>query len=93
MKRLLSLLLFTQITFSTNAIQTVDENIFAYTNTDIQFSSEADMTEFIKSEKPSTFVYFNRLSDSLKKKVFRKHQEDISKNLTEIVLTIYRNKK
>ena len=93
MKILLYLLLLTLITFSTYAQESKDENIFAYSNSDIQFSSEIEMIEFIQNEKPSTYFYFNKLSDSLKKKVMRKHQEDPSKDLTEIVLTIYRNKK
>jgi hypothetical protein len=93
MKILLYLLLLSLITFSTEAQESKDENIFAYSNSDIQFSTETEMIAFIQNEKPSTYIYFKKLSDSLKKKVFRKHQEDLNKDLTEIVLTIYRNKK
>jgi hypothetical protein len=92
MNKLFCLLLIFLLATSVHSQETDDENIFAYSNSSIEFKSESEMQTYLKKEKSSTFFYYEKLSDSLKKKVFIKHKEDSTKDLTEIVLTVYRNR-
>lgn len=67
-----------------------ERNIFAVSQTVRTFSDEQQLLEYIKSNKPSTFRYYDRLDQQAKKQVFKKHQENQTQDITEIVLQVYR---
>lgn len=56
------------------------------------FDSQIKLEAYIKSNMPSTYRYFERLTAMSKKRVFQQHQENKSKDITEIVLVEYRNR-
>ncbi|WP_154223586.1 hypothetical protein [Marinicella rhabdoformis] len=68
----------------------VERNLFAISQPVLTFQDEIELVNYIKSNKPSTFKYYDRLDQQAKKQVFKKHQEEQSKDITEIVLQIYR---
>lgn len=65
-------------------------NIFAASQSVQRFTDEQQLLEYIKVNKPSTFRYYDRLDQQAKKQVFKKHQENQTQDITEIVLLVYR---
>jgi hypothetical protein len=90
MKNIIFIVALNLLCFTVWAQNTEDQNIFALTK--VSFTSEDEMANYLKKNKPSTYAYFNRLSNLNKSKAFRKHQDDGDKDLTEIILTLYRQR-
>ena len=67
-----------------------NQNIFAVNQAVESFSNQNQLNEYLKSNKPSTFRYFDRLNFQAKKQVLKKHQENQAQDITEIVLHVYR---
>ena len=67
-----------------------EQNLFSISNQALIFESEVQLENFIKSNKPSTFKYYDRLDQQAKKQVFKKHLDNQDKDITEIVLQVYR---
>lgn len=89
-KLIMALLIYTTMTVS--AQQTIEYSLFNGNETVQTFKSENHLAEYIKSNKPSTYLYFERLSSMAKKRVFQKHQEDQQQDITEIVLAVYKKR-
>ena len=88
-KNMLLMLLVAGFT-AVNAQQVYENNLFGETPVDTVFETEQQLAEYIKANKPSTFLYFDRLSFSGKKRVFEHHQENTDQDITEVVLKVYR---
>lgn len=87
----IALMLLSGVVFAETANdQSVERNLFAIAKPAITFEDEIQLVNYIKSNKPSTFRYYDRLNQQAKKQVFKKHQEEQNKDITEIVLQVYR---
>jgi hypothetical protein len=70
--------------------QVYENNLFGKKPQQLSFESEQQMVEYIKTNKPSTFRYFERLDYTAKKKVFQQHQENATQDITDIIIRVYR---
>jgi hypothetical protein len=84
------LMLFALSFTSVGAQQMYENNLFGEAPVKTVFETEQQLAEYIKANKPSTFLYFERLSFSGKKRVFEHHQENTDQDITEVVLKVYR---
>ncbi len=90
-----NLILFTLIvstSFCVQADQVIENGLFEDEKQVFTFESANQLEQHIKSNMPSTYLYFERLTAMAKKRVFQRHQADKNKDLTEIVLVEYRNR-
>lgn len=90
MKNTALLLLLTNCFTSASAQQAYENNLFELQPSQQVFESEQQLAEYIKANKPSTFLYFDRLSLTAKKRVFEHHQENTEKDITEVIINVYR---
>ena len=91
MKYIVIIVSFLVITASI-ADDVYDNGLFGLENQNVQLKTEQQFIEYIKTNKPSTFTYYQRLSTAAQKRVFTSHLEDKNKDITEIVLKEYRNR-
>jgi hypothetical protein len=80
------------VVISTYADDTYDNGLFDLEKPSIKLETEQKFIEFMKTNKPSTYTYFQRLGTAAQKRVFAAHQQDHDIDITEIVLQEYRNR-
>lgn len=90
MKYLFVLFSLTLLQITVEAQEGDDQNIF--TQSKVSFVTENEMANYLKNKKPSAYLYYQKLSGLNQSKVFRRHQSNKDKDLTEIILTIYRQR-
>lgn len=91
MKSIISTMVLLVVT-STYADDTYDNGLFGLENPGIKLETEQKFIEFMKTNKPSTYTYYQRLNTAAQKRVYSAHQQDKDKDITEIVLLEYRNR-
>lgn len=69
-----------------------EQNLFMVETKQIKVESEKQWVEFIKTNMPRTYVYYQRLDTNAQKRVFKSYQENSNKDITELVLLEYRNR-
>lgn len=85
-----SLLLLFSISIS--AQESYERNLFTLQTEQKVFSTEQQMSVYLKDNKASTFHYFERLDISAQKRVFEFHQKNPDQDITDVVIQIYRNR-
>jgi hypothetical protein len=87
-------LLLILIITSVNALadEIYEQDLFAVETKQIKLKTEQQFINFIQTNMPSTFVYYQRLDSHAQKRVFKSHQNNEDKDITELVLTEYRNR-
>lgn len=73
-----------------DAQQGYENNIFGLSQEQKLFATEQQLSEYIKTNKPSTFRYFERLSISGKRKVFEQYKNNPTQDITEVIVRVYR---
>lgn len=91
MKKIITMLLLV-LFYSLNADEIYEQNLFAVETKKVSFQSEQQFIDYLRTNMPSTYMYFQRLNATAQKKVFSTLQENIDQDITEIVLNEYRNR-
>ena len=86
------LLIILSVLFSSSADASTDyeKNIFAVELTKENFLYHEHMTAFLEKNKPRTFKIYNLLANDLKRKVYVAHLKENHRDLTDIVLQVYK---
>lgn len=92
MKYIIIIGLMVHISFEIKANDVYKDGLFTQQARTLNFDSESKLAEHIKSNMPSTYLYYDRLTTMAKKRVFEHHKENLNKDITEIVLIEYRNR-
>ncbi len=90
--KFLLLTLIAVTSLSVKADTVIETGLFDQAAENFAFESASQLEEHIKTNMPSTYLYFERLNAMAKKRVFQHHQENTDKDITEIVLVEYRNR-
>ncbi len=91
MKNLITILMIT-LSGSVFADEVYEQNLFATETKKVSFQTEQQFIEYLKTNMPSTYVYFQRLNAPAQKRVYSEHKENTSDDITEIVLNEYRKR-
>ena len=92
MRNLSLTLLFSCFLSDLNAQEIYENSLFGVQQDSQQFASLDEMVTYIKDRKPTTFVYYDRLSQPAKKQVFQLHQQEPETDITELILKVYRQR-
>ena len=74
------------------ALEIYENSLFGLPQERNQFESLDEMAAFIKDQKPTTYTYFDRLSQPARKQVFELHQQQPDQDITELILKVYRHR-
>ncbi len=85
-----SLWFLTIFTFHVWAEEAPRPNIFDPTPESHVFAEQSLLEQYLRDQKPSTFKYYQRLDATAQKQVFEAHRNDQDKDITELVLVVYR---
>lgn len=80
------------LSFQVSADEIYEQNLFTVETKQLKIQTEQQFIEHIKTNMPSTFIYYQRLDINAQKRVFKSHQDDADKDITELVLSEYRNR-
>lgn len=76
------------LSLATTQVALAQDNLFALPQGPQVFAEFAQMVEYIKTEKPTTYRYFERLNPQFQERVFAGHKQ--AENLTDLVMQVYR---
>jgi|GEM_PF-6473610 len=92
MRKLIIITLMIQLSLAAKAYENYADGLFSEQPQRQVFATQSKLEQHIKSNLPSTYLYFERLSNTAKNRVFEYHLANNNKDLTEIILNEYRNR-
>ena len=90
MKILLSGLMVLLLSEQSSAQAVYENNLFSQPEV-VTIDSQEQLISYLQNNKPRTFQYFERLSLRARKQVLKQHQEQPKKDLSDIIIRVYRN--
>ena len=92
MKKALMLWCMVSCSCCLHAQEVYENNLFDVSEPNYSFASESDLVQYLKTNKVSTYLYYERLSYAAQQRVFKHHKENTNRDITEIVIFEYRNR-